>query len=379
MSSESIPLSRPDITQAEIDAVLSVLRTDRLSIGPKLESFEAAVAERVGRKHGIGVNSGTSGLHLCVKSLGISDGDEVITTPFSFIATTNAILFDRAKPVFVDIDPHSYNMDPSFIEGAITERTKAIMPVEVFGNMAHFPEYERIARTHNLLLIEDCCEALGGRLGGRAAGSFGECGVFAFYPNKQITTGEGGVIVTDRGDIANMCRALRNQGRFREHPYTHKFLGHNYRMGEMTAALGEAQMRRLEEILQKRRKVAETYHELLADVAEVHLPNMAEPKNAGWFVYVVRLADNFTEGDRNAIMEHLQGDGIGCNTYFVPIHLQPFVREMLGTKKGDFPQTERIAERTICLPFFTNLKPDQAVQVKKALLRALSAQKAARP
>ncbi len=376
MSKESIPLSKPDIAETEIEAVVSVLRTDRLSIGPKLESFEVSVAERVGRKYDIGVNSGTSGLHLCVKALGIKDGDEVITTPFSFIATTNCIMFDRAKPVFVDIDPKTYNMAPGLIEDAITERTKAILPVEVFGNMAHFDEYERIARKHNLFLIEDCCEALGGRLAGRQAGNFGECGVFAFYPNKQITTGEGGVIVTDREDIANLCRALRNQGRFLDDPYMHRYLGYNYRMGEMTAALGGAQMRRLDEILEKRRQVAMTYNEMLADVEEIRLPNMAEPEHAGWFVYVIQLADSFTEEQRNAIMIQMRSEGLGCNTYFVPIHLQPFVQKALGTKKGDFPETEHVAERTICLPFFTNLKAEQISDVKSALLKAIQAQKA---
>jgi perosamine synthetase len=189
MNEDAIPLSNQDITQAEIDAVVAVMRSERLSLGPRIEAFEAACAAVAGRKYGIGVNSGTSGLHLCVRSLGIGEGparrslgeggDEVITTPFSFIATTNCLLFERATPVFVDIDPTSYNMDPAAIEAAITPRTKAILPIEVFGNPAHFDEYERIAEKHNLLLIEDCCEALGARLGGRPAGNFGQCGVFA--------------------------------------------------------------------------------------------------------------------------------------------------------------------------------------------------------
>jgi dTDP-4-amino-4,6-dideoxygalactose transaminase len=211
-----IPLSAPDITQAEIDAVVSVLQGDRLSLGPCLDAFEAACARRADRRFGIGVNSGTSGLHLCVKALGIGEGDEVITTPFSFIATTNCVLFERARPVFVDIDPDSYNLSPQAIEAAITPKTKAILPVEAFGNTTHFDEYERIAREHGLAMIEDCCEALGGKLGGRPAGAFGDCGVFAFYPNKQITTGEGGMIVTDSEEIRDVCVSLRNQGRATE-------------------------------------------------------------------------------------------------------------------------------------------------------------------
>ncbi|KKL28831.1 hypothetical protein LCGC14_2371220, partial [marine sediment metagenome] len=225
MSQQIVPLSNPDITDAEREAVLSVLHTSRLSIGPHVEAFERAVAERAGRKYGMAVNSGTSGLHLCVRGLGIGEGDEVITTPFSFVATTNCLLFERARPVFVDIDPDSYNMDPAAVEAAITPRTKAILPVEVFGNMAHFDEYERIAKKHNLLLIEDSCEALGGRLGDRLAGSFGDCGVFAFYPNKQITTGEGGMIVTDSQELRDLAVSMRNQGRATTAWLSHARLG----------------------------------------------------------------------------------------------------------------------------------------------------------
>jgi perosamine synthetase len=372
-SATQIPLSRPDVTQAEIDAVVAVLRTDRLSIGPRTEAFEAAVAARAARKYGIAVNSGTSGLHLCVRALGFQEGDEVITTPFSFVATTNCLLFERVRPVFVDIDPVSYNMDPSAIEAAITPRTRGILPVEVFGNTAHFDEYERIARKRNLLMLEDCCEALGGQLGGRPAGHFGECGVFAFYPNKQITTGEGGLIVTDRPDIRDLCRSLRNQGRATDAWLSHARLGYNYRMSEITAALGETQMKRLEEILAKRRQAAALYEEVLGDVAELHLPPAAEPKTASWFVYVVRLADRFTQADRDAILEALRKQGVACSNYFVPIHAQPYIREMLGTKAGDYPVTERVAARTIALPFFANLLPDQVRRVKQALVAAIRA------
>jgi len=242
VNQKPINLSSQDITQAEIDAVIEVMNSDRLSIGPKLEAFEAALAQRVGRKFGIGVNSGTSGLHLCVKAMDIGPGDEVITTPFSFVATTNCLLFVDATPVFVDIDPDSYNMDPEAIEAAITPRTKAILPVEVFGNTAHFDVYEQIARKHGLLFIEDCCEALGGSLNGRPAGNFGQCGVFAFYPNKQITTGEGGMIVTDSEEIRDMCVSLRNQGRATEAWLSHARLGYNYRMSEISAAMGLVQV-----------------------------------------------------------------------------------------------------------------------------------------
>ena len=374
MTDTPIPLSNPDITQAEIDAVTAVLRTDRLSIGPHVEAFEAAVAERAGRRYGVAVNSGTSGLHLCVKSLGLEAGDEVITTPFSFVATTNCLLFERVKPVFAEIDPASYNMDPGAIEAAITPRTKAILPVEVFGSMAHFDEYERIAREHDLLLLEDCCEALGGTLDGRAAGSFGECGVFAFYPNKQVTTGEGGVIVTDRRDIRDLCVSLRNQGRTTEAWLSHPRLGYNYRMSEISAVIGQVQMTRLDDILARRRQAAELYNEALGNIEGVCLPPMSEPASASWFVYVIRLAEGFSQADRDAVMRGLREAGIGCGNYFVPIHTQPYIMEMLGTKPGEFALTEHVAARTIALPFFANLRDQQVRRIKEALLEALAQQ-----
>ena len=371
MNHKPINLSSQDITQAEIDAVVEVMRSDRLSIGPKLEAFEAALARRVGRKFGIGVNSGTSGLHLCVKAMDIGPGDEVITTPFSFVATTNCLLFVDATPVFVDIDPDSYNMDPQALTAAITPRTKAILPVEVFGNTAHFDTYEQIARSHGLLFIEDCCEALGGSLNGRPAGSFGQCGVFAFYPNKQITTGEGGMIVTDSEEIRDMCLSLRNQGRATEAWLSHARLGYNYRMSEISAALGLVQAERLDEILALRRGAAEMYNRALGDIEELHTPPMADPETASWFVYVVRLADRFTQADRDAVIDRLRKGGIACSNYFVPIHTQPYVTEKLGTSAGDFPLTEHLAARTIALPFFARISDRQIDRIKTALVEAI--------
>jgi len=372
---EAIPLSSPDVTDAEREAVMAVLRTPRLSIGPRVEAFEAAVAERAGRDYGVAVNSGTSGLHLCVRAAGLGEGDEVITTPFSFVATTNCLLFERAKPVFAEIDPDSYNLDPAAVEAAVTPRTRAILPVEVFGNMAHFDAYERIAARHGLVLIEDCCEALGGRLGERPAGSFGQSGVFAFYPNKQITTGEGGMIVTDDTKVRDLCVSMRNQGRDTREWLAHARLGYNYRMSEITAALGEAQMARLDEILQKRRAVADLYHQALADVEGIHLPPMAEPSQASWFVYVIRLADEFERTDRDAVMDHLKAYGIGCAPYFTPIHTQAHVVQELGTGEGEFPMTERVAARTLALPFFAGLGAEQVRRVAGALTAALRARR----
>ena len=376
MAENPIPLSRPHITEQEIQAVTAVLRTDRLSIGPRTEAFEAACAARAGRTYGVAVNSGTSGLHLCVRSLGISEGDEVVTTPFTFIATANCVLFERATPVFADIDPESYNMDPAAAEAAITDKTKALLPVEAFGNTAHFDAYEAIARDRGLAMIEDCCEALGGSLCGRPAGGFGDCGVFAFYPNKQITTGEGGLIVTDREDVRDLCVSMRNQGRATEAWLSHARLGYNYRMSEVSAALGEVQMRRLDEILDGRRRAAGLYDQALAGLAGeglLHLPPMAERDTASWFVYVVRLADEFSQDRRDAVLAKLRAAGIGCNNYFVPVHTQPYVMETLGTKRGQFPVTERVAARTIALPFFASLGEGEVGRVADELATAIRA------
>ncbi len=375
MTDKSIPLASPDIDDDQIAELLvsfkDILQRGHLSIGPILEQFEAAMAAKAGRKYGIGVNSGTSGLHLCVKSLGLTPGDEVITTPFTFISTVNCLLFEGVTPVMVDIDPASYNIDPAALEAAITDKTKAILPVEVFGNPTHFDTYEQIAKTHNLLMIEDSCEALGATLAGRLAGSFGECGVFAFYPNKQIATGEGGMIVTDREDIRDMCVSLRNQGRASEAWLSHARLGYNYRMSELQAAVGLAQVNRLEKLLQRRRDAANLYAAALADIEQIHLPPMTDIENPSWFVYVIRLADSFTQAGRDAIIANLREKGVGCSNYFVPVHTQPYIQELFGTSAGDFPVTERIAARTIALPFFGGLSEEQVGRISKALREAI--------
>lgn len=364
-----IPLSSPSISELEIQAVVSVMQSGRLSLGPCMDAFEARCAELAGRKYGIAVSSGTSALHLCVRSLGIGEGDEVITTPFSFIATTNCILYEHAKPVFVDIDPVSYNMDPASIEAAITPRTKAILPVEIFGNTAHFDEYERIARKHGLFLIEDSSEAIGGFLGDRPAGSFGDCSVFSFYPNKQITTGEGGVIVTNSEETHNLCLSMRNQGR---DGHYHVRLGYNCRISELSATMGTMQLKRLDQLLDQRRQVARWYQSELCDIPEIRLLEFAEPKTASWFVFVVRLNDSFSEADRDAIHKVLLQHGIGAARYFPPIHLQKYIQELLGHNPGDFPICEALCQRTLALPFHSELTLGQVNQTADVLKSALS-------
>lgn len=372
--SEEIPLARPDITEREIEAVCSVLRTFRLSLGPKLEEFEGKIAEYAGVRRAIAVNSGTSALHLIIRALGIKDGDEVITTAFSFIASANCILFEGARPVFVDIDPQTLNIDPDGIEEKITKRTKAILAVDVFGQPADWDRLQRIADDYGLKLIEDSAEALGAECKGRRAGSFGDMGVFAFYPNKQITTGEGGIILTDNEEMAKLCRSMRNQGRGEGSEWLHhERLGYNYRLSEINCALGIVQLERIEEILAKRDRVAQAYNRRLKKLEGVEIPYISpRTTRMSWFVYVVRLSDEYSGEDRDRVLQELRRRGIGCRNYFSPIHLQPFYREMFGYKEGDFPITERVAKATVALPFYGDLEEEKIDYICAALREILA-------
>lgn len=366
-----IPLSRPDITGLEEDLVLQTLRSGRLSIGPMVEEFEALVAKRAGCRFGIAVNSGTSGLHLAMRALNIGPGDQVITTPFSFIASSNAILFTGATPVFVDICPRTLNMDPAKVEKAINAKTKAILAVEAFGNPVYMDQYRAIAARQEVALIEDCCEALGCSYKDRPCGSFGRVGVFGFYPNKQITTGEGGMLVTDDERLAEMCRSMRNQGRplnWRSAAtgstagtptfaswLKHERLGYNYRLSEINAALGVAQMRRLNSIIERRQHIAEQYITRLAGHKHLILPTIDRDTLMSWFVFVVRLDASYTLEERERVLHGLRGHDIGCGDYFHCIHLQPFYREQFGFEPGMFPIAESVSQRTIALPFYNDL------------------------
>jgi len=367
-----IPLAQPDLTWLERKAVLDVLESTFLSLGPKVPEFERAIARYIGVKHAIAVNSGTSGLHLIVRALGIGRNDEVITTPFSFISSANCLLMERAHPVFVDIDSETYNIDPDKIEVAITPRTKAILGVDVFGRCAEWGRIGEIARRRGLAIIEDSCEAIGAEAFGKMAGSFGDAGCLAFYPNKQITTGEGGMVLTNRDDVAALCRSMRNQGRDEGQGWLeHARLGFNYRLSDIHSAIGLAQLSRIEELLAKRAAVADLYREHLGHLDTLLLPVTPRQGRLSWFVYVVRLADRFTREDRDRILHVMRENGIGCNKYFAPIHLQPFYVEQFGFMPGDFPVTEHICDRTIALPFFTTITPDQVAQVADCLLQAI--------
>jgi perosamine synthetase len=399
-----IPLSRPDVGPLEEELLLEVLRSKRLSMGPFVEEFERLVASRVKRQHAVAVNSGTSALHLVMEALGVGEGDEVITTPFSFIASANAILFVGAKPVFVDICPRTMNMDPAKLAAAITPKTKAVIAVEAFGNPAHMDAYESICQRHEIPMIEDCCEALGSVYKGRPCGTFGRVGVFGFYPNKQITTGEGGMIVTDDQRLAELCRSMRNQGRpmgWRP-PHSvaasipgssaepgaagagaggvggvggtatgswlrHERLGFNYRLDELSAALGVAQMRRFDQIMKKRHTAAELYFSRLSAHKDLILPTIDPETVMSWFVFVVRLATNYSLEERDRMIAGLRRHDIGAADYFPCIHLQPFYQERFGFERGMFPIAEKLSERTIAVPFYNDITPREADLVVQTL------------
>jgi len=357
----TVPMSAPDINEADVQAVVAVVRSGRLALGTQTEAFEALLKAHVGVKHAVAVNSGTSALHLLVRALGLGPGDEVLVPSFTFAASVNAILFEQATPVFVDIDPETYNLDPADLARKVTPRTKAIMAVDVFGHPAPWDAILAVAAVHNLRIIDDSCEALGAEYKGRKLGQFGDAAAFAFYPNKQITVGEGGIIVTDDDEIALLCRSMRNQGRSEMGAWLeHTRLGYNYRLDEMSAALGVSQFQRLETFLRKREHVARLYTEQLRGVAGLRTPVVQPHVRMSWFVYVITLAAGLT---RNPIMAYLAEHDIPTRGYFAPIHTQPYIRERLGDLRGTLPVTEAVAERTIALPFYNTLQAEQIAYV----------------
>lgn len=368
-----IPLSKPDITDREKKAVQEVLRTSSLSLGKKYVEFQNIAAKFAGVKYAVAVNSGTSALHLIVRALGIGKGDEVITTPFSFIASANCIVYEGATPVFVDIDQKTLNIDVLKIEAKITKKTKAILAVDVFSNPADWDALKRIAKKYKLFLIEDSAEALGSEYKGKKCGSFGDAAVFAFYPNKQITTGEGGMILTNNKKIADVCRSMANQGRKSENGkwLEHVILGYNYRLSEINCAMGIEQLKRIKGILKKRKNVADLYNKGLKGVTELQIPHISPQSTLSWFVYVVTLQEKFSGKKRDAIIEKMRNKGIGCSNYFQTIHLQPYYKNEFGYKKGDYPIAENIAERTLALPFFNNLTQKEIDIVVKSLVMTI--------
>lgn len=366
-----IPMAIPDITGKEIQAVVRVLQSRNLSFGSQIVEFEKIAATEAQANFAVAVINGTSALHMSIVAAGIGEGDEVITTPYSFISSSNCILYERAKPVFVDVDPVTLNIDPNLVEAAITPKTKAILPVHLFGQPADMDPILDIANRHGLLVIEDACEALGAEYKGKRVGALGKAGAFAFYPNKQITTGEGAVLVTNDEEWYHLFRSLRNQGRDRFDEWlNHSRLGYNYRMTEMNAAVGVVQMGRLDELLAKRKAVADMYGEALAKIDEVSpLKIVPSTTRMSWFIYVVK----FTKAiNRNRVLSLLSENGIPTRPYFSPIHLQPFYRQRFGYKEGDFPISEDAGQSYLALPFYTSMKQEEVKTVCEALAEAIS-------
>jgi perosamine synthetase len=371
LEEERIPLARPALGVAEQRAVLDVLRSGELSLGPRVGEFERAFAERVGAPLACAVSSGTAGLHLALRAVGVGAGDEVITSPFSFVASANAAVYEGARPVFADIDPMTLNLDPRAAEAAVTERTRAILPVHIFGYPAEMDEFEAIARRHDLAIVEDACEALGARHpDGRPVGGRGNPAVFGFYANKQITTGEGGMVAL--GDPALKARidSERNQGRSAERGWLdHDRLGFNYRLSDIACALGLAQLERLDELMAARAQIAGLYREMLAGVRGIELPCPdMEGSRRGWFVFVVQLPRGV---DRDAVVRALAAEGIQSKPYLPAIHLMRFYRERFGHRPGEFPVCEDVAIRSIALPFFVGMEEWQVRCVADVLREAV--------
>ena len=365
-----INLSAPWIDERDEELVLDVLRSGWLSLGPTGPRFEAMLADAVGAPHCAALSSGTAGLHLCMRLAGVGPGDEVITSPYSFVASANCAIYEGATPVFADIDPHTYNLDPAAVEAAITPRTKAIVAVDIFGYPCELDPLLALCDRHGIAMIEDACEALGAQYKGKPLGAHGHPAVWAFYPNKQMTTGEGGAVTTASPEQHELLVSLRNQGRLETSSWLqHGRLGYNYRLDDLSAALGIGQLEKLDRILEARREVAERYNDLLAGIdVETPLPD-DEDHTRSWFVYVVKLP---SEVDRDAVMARLARAGIATAPYLPSIHLQSYMRERYGFSEGMLPVSEDCSARTMALPFHARLERSDQERVVDALRSALS-------
>jgi perosamine synthetase len=364
---EPIPVARPLIGAREEELVLDVLRSRHLSLGPMLPAFEQSFGERLGVGHVSAVSSGTAGLHLALRASGVQAGDEVVTTPFSFVASANSILYEDARPVFCDIDPRTLNIDPQAAAAAVGARTAGLLPVHIFGYPAAMGELEQLASRSGLWIVEDACEALGAVHGdGKAVGARGNPAVFAFYPNKQLTTGEGGMVISPDGAVKQRIDSERNQGRAPNMDWLdHDRLGFNYRLSDVACALGVAQLERLDAMLAARARIAGLYNAALADIEGVELPCLdADGDRRSWFVYVVQLPHGV---DRDETIRALRARRIDSKPYLPAIHLMSFYRERFGHREGQFPVCEDVAARSLALPFFPELTDGQVERVVSAL------------
>ena len=369
---EVIPLARPVLGEPEERAVLEVLRSGQLSLGPRLEEFERAFAGRVGAPVACAVSSGTAGLHLALRAVGVGEGDEVVTSPFSFVASANAVLYERARPVFADIDPLTLNLNPQAAAAAVSERTRALLPVHIFGYPAELPAFERLAEREDLAIVEDACEALGARhADGATVGGRGHPAVFGFYANKQITTGEGGMVTLADPALKQRIDSERNQGRAPDMGWLdHDRLGFNYRLSDIACALGIAQLHRLDAMLADRARVAGLYRQALSGIDGLELPCAdAGGDERGWFVFVVQLPRGV---DRDETVRALAAAGVQSKPYLPAIHLMSFYRERFGHRPGEFPVCEDVAARSIALPFFPEMDEEQVARVAERLRASLA-------
>lgn len=383
-----VPLSRPDIGERELEYVMQTLKSGELSLGPRLREFEEQFARYVGARYAVATNSGTSALHLCVRALGIGSGDEVITTSFSFVASANCLLYEGAAPSFVDIDEVTFGIDADeirkfleyrceFQKGALVDRrtgrtVKAILPVHVFGLPCDMDPILDVAREYGLFVIEDACEALGAEYRGVQVGALGDVGVFGFYPNKQITTGEGGMVVTNDEQIALLCRSMRNQGRDEDSGWLqHVRLGYNYRLSDLHCALGLAQLERIDELLRARESVAAAYNDVLSENALLRLPHTPAYAKRSWFAYVIQIEGPSPKPVRDRLVRELRHRRIGCQVYFPPIHRQPYFRKTGVTLPDALPITESASDRCLALPFFSRLAPEDVMYVGEVLNQTL--------
>lgn len=366
-----IPLAKPNLGEEEIKAVSEVIRSLQLSLGQKLVEFEKKFADFIGVKHAVAVNSGTSGLHLCMKGLNIGPGDEVITSSFSFVASTNPLVHEGGRPVFVDIDTRTYNIDADKLEDAITEKTKAILVVHLFGQPCDMDKIMRISEKRNIPVIEDACEALGAQYRGRKAGSFGSSAVFGFYPNKQITTGEGGMIVTNDEAAAALYRSWRNQGRDDSGEWlNHIRLGFNYRLDEMSCAIGIEQLKKLDFFAKRRQELADRYSEKLRKIDGLILPYTDPACKNSWWVYYVQVDDDH---DRDSILKYLNVNGVSSRVcFYPPIHLQPIYKQIFNYRGGELPFTERVSRKGFIIPFFVDITDAEMNRVCETIKEAMA-------
>jgi perosamine synthetase len=369
-----IPLAKPLVGRREEELLLDALHSGRLALGPYMGQFEDRLARLLDCPVSA-VSSGTAGLHLAIRAAGVQAGDEVVTTPFSFVASANSVLYENAKPVFCDIDPRTLNIDPAAAAAAVSERTTGLLPVHIFGYPADMPALEKLAAERGLWVVEDACEALGAQHGdGVKVGGRGNLAVFAFYPNKQITTGEGGAVACPNASVKERIDSERNQGRAPDMGWLdHDRLGFNYRLDDLSCALGVAQLERLDELLAGRDRVAALYSEALADVEELTLPCPdADGDRRSWFVYAVQLPPGV---DRDAAVEAMRERNVETKPYLPAIHLMSFYRERFGHREGEFPVCEDVARRSLALPFFGELAQGEIEQVVAALRDVITAQR----